>query len=81
MATTLFAAAAPRERAATEPEITQIEALPVRLPWRVAWENPHTTRAGVKREWLDAVVLRLHAGGHVRSGEAPGGPDVARDLV
>ena len=61
--------------------ITGLEAIPLRIPYRVPWENLHTTRAGARREWLHTVVLRLRAGGLVGLGEVPGGPDVARDLV
>src|SRR5262245_32677126 len=56
VATTLLPEAAHEERAVAGPAITRIEAIAVRLPYRVAWENLHTTRAGAKREWLDAVV-------------------------
>jgi muconate cycloisomerase len=63
------------------PRITHIEAVPVRLPYRVPWENLHTARAGARREWLDAVVLRVHAGGLEGIGEVPGGPEAAAALV
>ena len=49
--------------------ITGLEAIPLRIPYRVPWENLHTTRAGARREWLHTIVLRLRAGGLVGLGE------------
>ena len=72
--------AATPHRRGRDVRVEGLEAIPVRLPYRVPWENLHTTRAGAKREWLDAVVLRLRAGDLEGLGEVPGGPDVARAL-
>jgi L-Ala-D/L-Glu epimerase len=74
------AAIAPARRG-RDVRVEGLEAVPVRLPYRVPWENLHTTRAGARREWLDAVVLRVRAGDLEGLGEVPGGPEVARALA
>ena len=68
-------------RGGRDVRVTGLEAIPVRLPYRVPWENLHTRRAGARREWLDAVVLRLRAGDLEGLGEVPGGRDAARAIV